>query len=244
MPPTIDIRGHKFGKLVAIERSENSSRGMTTWKCDCECGMSKVVQTKDLTSGNTKSCGCLGQGRRWPALTCAWEPCSASFVVEGTRASKSRKYCSKPCSFQAIRAANHNCSRCGGPRGQEHGTRCKRCRGEEAAERRPFRRCSAKDTWLRHRYGITEADFNEMLELQGGKCALCRRGNARNTDHDHLTGEVRGLLCSPCNTALGVLGDNVDGLLRAIEYLRGNLPIQRRRQRAIPDASRMIPAVA
>jgi hypothetical protein len=40
-----------------------------------------------------------------------------------------------------------------------------------------------------------------------------------NIDHDHKTGQVRGLLCSGCNTGLGHLGDDIQGLKRALEYL-------------------------
>jgi hypothetical protein len=41
-----------------------------------------------------------------------------------------------------------------------------------------------------------------------------------NIDHCHETNEVRGILCSGCNTGLGHLGDNIDGLLRAVAYLK------------------------
>lgn len=61
------------------------------------------------------------------------------------------------------------------------------------------------------RYGITESDYNAMLEKQGGVCAICKEradGNRTWTkklaiDHDHSTGKVRGLLCFRCNTRLG-----------------------------------------
>jgi len=39
-------------------------------------------------------------------------------------------------------------------------------------------------------------------------------------DHDHTTGVVRGVLCKPCNTGLGLLGDSEEGLSRALDYLR------------------------
>lgn len=54
----------------------------------------------------------------------------------------------------------------------------------------------------------------EVCEIIGcGRRATC-------LDHDHLTGKIRGWLCQPCNTALGKFGDNVEGLLNAIAYLR------------------------
>lgn len=50
-------------------------------------------------------------------------------------------------------------------------------------------------------------------------CELCRRRKAVCLDHDHVTGLFRGWLCRSCNTALGALGDTIDGLYTAIAYL-------------------------
>lgn len=63
------------------------------------------------------------------------------------------------------------------------------------------------------------------LVRQEGRCAICGRdlkpGRGTHVDHCHRTGAVRGLLCSKCNPALGLFEDNVDALIRAAEYLRG-----------------------
>lgn len=70
---------------------------------------------------------------------------------------------------------------------------------------------------LRIKYGLTLEDFNEMLEIQGGCCAACCRVSDKWTvDHDHscCPGQktcgkcVRSILCSTCNTALGMAGDS------------------------------------
>jgi hypothetical protein len=64
-----------------------------------------------------------------------------------------------------------------------------------------------------------------MLVAQGGGCAICGSTDTKGpgqffaVDHCHETGAVRGLLCLCCNTALGQLGDDVDLLRRAIDYL-------------------------
>ena len=74
-------------------------------------------------------------------------------------------------------------------------------------------------------YGITIEDYVRMLEEQGGRCAICRTdepggsGSRFAVDHDHKTGEVRGLLCKNCNTGIGLLQDNVLILEQAIRYL-------------------------
>lgn len=79
-------------------------------------------------------------------------------------------------------------------------------------------------------YNITLADYDEMLEAQGGKCAICGRtpeeeGRRLSVDHDHKTGQVRGLLCRNCNAALGFFQDDFHLLRRAINYLDiGDVP--------------------
>jgi hypothetical protein len=74
---------------------------------------------------------------------------------------------------------------------------------------------------IENNYGITLEQYRKILALQGGKCAICQiaTGRAKRlaVDHDHQTGEVRGILCGPCNLMIGRL--SVAGLLRAINYL-------------------------
>lgn len=64
---------------------------------------------------------------------------------------------------------------------------------------------SAKER--RRKYGVTNADFLEMLELQAGLCALCcepmKPGLGTHLDHCHKTGRVRALLCARCNKFVG-----------------------------------------
>lgn len=77
------------------------------------------------------------------------------------------------------------------------------------------------------RYGITLEDYDTLLLKQNNKCALCHldlSGDTRNTfvDHDHETGNVRGLIHGKCNTLLGLSNDNITILLDAIEYLKVN----------------------
>ena len=77
-------------------------------------------------------------------------------------------------------------------------------------------------------YGITPEQHAEMLEQQGGACPICLKElEAPYVDHDHSCcpgrkscGKcVRGLLCSTCNTGLGLLGDSRENLARAADYL-------------------------
>jgi hypothetical protein len=73
---------------------------------------------------------------------------------------------------------------------------------------------------LMREYGMTPADYNEMLADQGGTCKIstCDRP-ATVVDHNHDTGEVRGLLCNQHNTALGLAGDSPVHLRAMAQYL-------------------------
>lgn len=83
------------------------------------------------------------------------------------------------------------------------------------------------DANLRKSYGITADDYEAMLSEQEGVCAICgsddpgtRDHRKRlHVDHDHETGRVRGLLCSPCNRLLGQASDSPKILRSAADYL-------------------------
>lgn len=98
-----------------------------------------------------------------------------------------------------------------------------RCQEHERAFRQGQK--SAKHArWIKTTYGITPEQYWAIYDHQGGKCAICQRATGRtkmlSVDHDHKTGEVRGLLCNYCNRhVLGHLRDSVSALLRAVRYL-------------------------
>jgi hypothetical protein len=78
---------------------------------------------------------------------------------------------------------------------------------------------------IRDKYGLTRDQWESMFAAQGCRCAICGRSDpggkgAWHTDHDHATGQVRGILCHHCNTGVGHLGDNTEVMRRAIRYLR------------------------
>lgn len=92
-------------------------------------------------------------------------------------------------------------------------------------------RLSAKREWHLHKkYGISELEYAKLLVAQDGVCAICERpetqkaksGKVRQlcVDHDHETGEIRGLLCCRCNRAIGQLGDTHEQVSRVLNYLR------------------------
>ena len=81
------------------------------------------------------------------------------------------------------------------------------------------------------RYGLTHAQYDAMLEAQGGVCGLCgkvethrgRNGEVSRlaVDHDHVTGSIRALLCHSCNTGVGLFLDDPALLRRAADYIEG-----------------------
>lgn len=77
--------------------------------------------------------------------------------------------------------------------------------------------------YLRRKFDITYDIYVKMILDRFGCCDLCGNQGDLEVDHDHSTNEVRGMLCRGCNCGLGMLGDDEDGLFRAISYLRGEL---------------------
>lgn len=77
---------------------------------------------------------------------------------------------------------------------------------------------------LKHQYGITHQDWQDMFEEQRGCCAICQRHQSEFkkrlfVDHDHTTGKIRQLLCFGCNSILGYAFENTQTLEKAIAYL-------------------------
>lgn len=81
---------------------------------------------------------------------------------------------------------------------------------------------------IKYKFNIIEQELRDMMDKQKGLCLICNdsltdpkrhRLNQFNIDHNHKTGEVRGLLCSKCNTGLGYLKDNPKILREAADYL-------------------------
>ena len=71
-------------------------------------------------------------------------------------------------------------------------------------------------------YGLSVEQYEQMLADQGGACAVCGAVPDRtlHVDHCHTSGRVRGLLCSECNTGIGLMCEDPERLRRAAEYLR------------------------
>lgn len=136
-----------------------------------------------------------------------------------------QKYCSRLCTQKGVdaqracRKAERVCRKCGAPVERKPGIPvCEDCKVEKRkSNRKEYERRRTLRT-----YGVTSEQFDEMLAAQDGRCEICgdtAGARAFHIDHDHRTGAVRGLLRGPCNSGLGLFGDDQARLQAAIDYL-------------------------
>lgn len=112
---------------------------------------------------------------------------------------------------------------------QRHYRKYKQRISEFRKEKRRNNPCPSDRSVLRfasglRKFGLTPAMYLEILRSQDMACAICRKRFSDfqyrlAVDHDHETGEVRGLLCGKCNQCLGAFGDNLAGIQKVVDYL-------------------------
>jgi len=82
------------------------------------------------------------------------------------------------------------------------------------------RKASNKKRKLQHKYGLTLDQYHDMLTSCEYKCEICTKELVKPyIDHNHTTGQVRGILCMNCNFALGHFFDSTDLMNKAIQYM-------------------------
>ncbi len=127
------------------------------------------------------------------------------------------------------------CTRCKQEKSTEEFTKwtpswCRPCKNEYSRHyMKTTHRFNARRAHLRSTFGLTIEQWNNLLLKQEGKCLLCLQHISELkhplcVDHDHETNVVRGLLCRPCNSALGLFKDNPYVLHRAFRHLEYKLP--------------------
>lgn len=107
--------------------------------------------------------------------------------------------------------------------------KCKACTAEYEKSRmtiadvRARKLKAVREHDLKTKYGLSLQDVDRMVTEQAGRCLICLgelgAGKTPHVDHCHVTQQVRGVLCRNCNTAIGMLGDDVANVLRAADYL-------------------------
>lgn len=105
------------------------------------------------------------------------------------------------------------------------------------------RRTTQRAATLHTRYGITIAEYDQLLVLQERVCAICKKpcssGKRLAVDHDHKSGKTRGLLCRKCNRGVGLFDDNLELMQKAMDYLtRDHHPVPEKRWVVRPRVGR------
>lgn len=101
---------------------------------------------------------------------------------------------------------------------------------------------SPRERHLIKTYGITEEEYDGLLQAQGGGCAICNKtpsqeGKSLAVDHNHKTGEIRGVLCTYCNHRVVGRHTDADLLRRVADYLERDTgfkvpaPVRKKRRR-------------
>lgn len=136
---------------------------------------------------------------------------------------------------EALAAGKKSCSRCGEVKERDQFNRspkhptglhswCKTCCSEQRRER--YRREHAEINLKSRagRFGISIAHLEALIAEHDGRCAICSgpcpSGRRLAVDHNHATGQVRGLLCANCNRGIGLLKDSALLAQAAADYLR------------------------
>lgn len=110
--------------------------------------------------------------------------------------------------------------------------RCRKCFSIHRRNHPEIGRSEYRRNWqLKKKYGLESGEFEALWMIFKGTCEICGKKMERPTkgrgqgldvvavDHDHETGEIRGLICNACNKGLGFFKDNVELLKKATEYL-------------------------
>ena len=221
--------GNKYARLTVVGRAENKDK-KAMWKCLCDCGNEKIVSGTHLRTNHVSSCGCyhsevvaqIGRNNKGKVFS----------------RGKARKYVNYVGVLGKVVGVTDRsegngavqylveCAKCG----EIHKRNAKHLKqGQESQECKHYKppNWSGLEKWdgiIRRVYGITQAQYDEMLKKQNGVCGICENsdeveGRKLAIDHCHTTSRVRGLLCGKCNRGLGLFYDNPDLLLKAISYL-------------------------
>jgi rubredoxin len=146
-----------------------------------------------------------------------------AFARSRNRRSNGRQYMCRQCAYIHARELGIK------KRGVE-GDKAERSRLSSAWQARQGKlhpekfRAARRRYHLKTRYDMDQAEFDKLLADQDNRCGLCETPNPGpkgwHVDHDHGSGEVRGILCNPCNVALGLFRDNPYTIQMALIYLR------------------------
>jgi hypothetical protein len=167
--------------------------------------------------------------RKQPASMkrCAAEGCHHLFAPY-----RARIFCGDECKLRSRRCVTCKQTMVGSPTPTQ-----RTCRGCHAAYKRRMRedpefRIREVSAHRRSKFGLEPEQYAEMHATQNGVCAICGQAETATTkrgmvktlavDHDHATGKIRALLCTGCNTGIGLLRDSPERLRDAAAYIESH----------------------
>ncbi len=190
-----DLTGQKIGELTVLRRVEDPR--YVKWECECSCGKIVIRYGSQFRNSNRpKTCGHDSEKARFR------ERMERLVVDQGMT-------CDACNQFKPITCFFHNKKQ----KLITYRTKCADCMAKEQHAR-----------LIKNQFNMPYDDYEKRVAEQDGKCEICGKakepdGKRLCVDHDHSTGEVRGLLCHSCNTGLGNFKDSPNSLARAISYL-------------------------
>ena len=204
----------RCGKAFDVTRTSGKPRRFCSETCrsaeEKRRSKQRVREWKDAQY--TKETGLHPSKGRCPSCDTVFERYSDFKSRQGWR-----KFCSSECQkkneaskarYQKVKPSPRSCVQCGTSfislKGKICSEACKQARRNEKAYRG---------------HPITKEEFHAMERAQEGRCGICKEQKPLVIDHCHTEGHVRGLLCSQCNSGLGMFYDNTAYLSAAIEYL-------------------------
>lgn len=176
----------------------------------CDCGKTKLIRNTYVTNGHTRSCGCLySETSRQKAYRLHQRP-------------RVKKIPS--CHPERWHYAHSLCQYCYNIQQDRIHPESKKRRVNRWIEKNKQKDYLLRRRgWLRREYGLTLEQYDELLQKQGGRCAICKTTvpggiGSWHVDHDHATGKIRGLLCFDCNICLGRIDKNKSVIQGIIDY--------------------------
>jgi hypothetical protein len=171
-----------------------------------------------------------------PPVTAVCPQCGGEFTYQPTTG-KTRVYCSRKCTaahgdeLKRQRGADREPRRCACGSTDVAGVgipACPACQKDSRSPAAVQRRQERERRRTLALYGLTQADYDGLVARQRNQCAVCKarkpggpptRKGYWHIDHDHVTGQVRGLLCSRCNLGIGHFEDDPELLAAATRYV-------------------------
>ena len=193
--------GQTFNKWTVLAEHGRSERGHVYYVCRCFCGRERPVRADALKSGQSRSCGC-SQFERFAHLY-----------------KDDQQHCPSCQNWLPLHAYSKYYQ-------GKVGEQCRECRQKRGAKsRQSWSREQKREKTLKNSYGLTLKEYYRIAARQGNRCLGCQElfePLDLVVDHDHATGQIRGLLCNSCNTILGQVKDKEGTLYRLSAYLSRN----------------------